>query len=83
MLKNKFLYFLNNYGSLYSLDTQSMNLQWFLNLNQSPDINSSNLFFSTQMINFKNYLVISTNNYLYVINSTNGSILYKKTLLLK
>ncbi len=83
LLKNKFLYFLNNYGSLYSLDTQSMNLQWFLNLNQSPDINSSNLFFSTQMINFKNYLVISTNNYLYVINSTNGSILYKKNFTTK
>ena len=83
LLNNKFLYFLNNYGSLYSLDTQSMNLQWFLNLNQSPDINSSNLFFSTQMINFKNYLVISTNNYLYVINSTNGSILYKKNFTTK
>ena len=55
-----------------------MNLNWFLNLNQSPDLNSSNLFFSNEMINFKNYLVISTNNYLYVINSTNGSINIQK-----
>ena len=29
------IYFLNTYGSLYSIDTQSMRINWFINLNKS------------------------------------------------
>ena len=36
-LDEKTLFFLNTYGSLYSIDNESMKINWFINLNQSLD----------------------------------------------
>ena len=54
VIKNKFvnnlslnkdnLYFLNSFGSLYSVNLESMEINWFINLNQSTDFNPSDLF---------------------------------------
>ena len=33
-------YFLNTYGSLYAIDNKSMQIIWFINLNQSNDLNT-------------------------------------------
>ena len=70
------LYYLNTYGSLYSINDKG-NIKWFVNLNQSLDINPSNLFFSKPIIFYQDKLIISTNLYLYIIDSTSGSILSK------
>ena len=70
--------FLNTYGSLYSIDKSKMKIKWFSNLNQSLDINPSNLFFGNQIISYKDKLVISSNKQLYIINENNGSIIFKK-----
>ena len=35
-------FFLNTYGTLYAFDNNSMKMNWFLNLNQSTDLNLSN-----------------------------------------
>ena len=35
-------FFLNTYGSLYSIDNDSNRINWFINLNQSQDLNPSN-----------------------------------------
>ena len=61
ILKNKFvnnlsanedkIFYLNTYGSLYNLDQDTNKINWFLNLNQSEDINPSNLFISNQIVN--------------------------------
>ena len=91
ILKNKFInnlslddnsiFFLNTYGSLYSVNIASMKLNWFVNLNQSLDLDFSNLFFGNQVVNDKkDKIVISSNYYTYIINSKTGSILYKKNL---
>ena len=48
----KSLYFLNTYGSLYSIDTRSTKLKWFININQSLDINPSNLFIGQEVFNY-------------------------------
>jgi len=72
------LFFLNTYGSLYSIDIKSLRINWFLNLNQSLDINPSNLFFGNQIINDNKKIVLSSNNFTYVIDSNSGSIIYKK-----
>jgi outer membrane protein assembly factor BamB len=91
ILKNKFInnlsrndnsiFFLNTYGSLYSVNIESMRINWFINLNQSLDLDFSNLFLSNQVVNNgKGKIVISSNYYTYIINSKNGSILYKKNL---
>ena len=77
-LNKNSLFFLNTYGSLYSVDTATMRLNWFVNLNQSLDINPSNLFFGSQIINSKDNIVISSNDFTYIIDSNTGSILHKK-----
>ena len=38
------LFFLNTYGSLYSIEIKSMSINWFINLNQSTNISPSSLF---------------------------------------
>ena len=77
-LNDNLLFFLNTYGSIYAINTNSMKIIWFLNLNQSFDINPSNLFFSNQIINNDNKIVISTNQFTYIIDLKSGAILHKK-----
>ncbi len=87
-IKNKFvnnlsssgdnLFFLNTYGSLYSINNTSMRINWFINLNQTLDLNPSNLFMGSQLIANKKNIVVSSNRYLYILNNTNGSIIFKK-----
>ncbi len=74
------LFFLNTYGSLYSLSNQSFKINWFVNLNQSMNLNISNLFNSNPVIAYKDRLIISSDPYLYILNSTNGSTVLKKTV---
>ena len=87
-IKNKFinnlsssednLFFLNTYGSLYSIDNNSMRINWFINLNQTLDLNPSNLFMGSQLIANKKNIIVSSNRFLYVLDNTNGSIIFKK-----
>jgi outer membrane protein assembly factor BamB len=88
LLKNKFInnlsldnetsYFLNTYGSLYSIDNKTMRINWVFNLNQSFDLNPSNLFIGSQVINDNNRIIVSTNNMTYTIDAITGRIIYKK-----
>ena len=54
-----------------------MNIKWFINLNQSFDLNPSNLFLSNQIVNMGNKVVVSTNYSTYIIDSKNGNVLGK------
>jgi len=85
IIKNKFinnlsiddknnLFFLNTYGSLYSIDAKNMKIKWFLNLNQSTDINPSNLFNSVQIVSNENKVLIGSNNKTFIIDKNSGSI---------
>ena len=74
------IFFLNTYGSLYSININSMEISWFLNLNQSLDLNPSNLFFGSEIINFEDKIVVSSNEFMYIINANNGSTIYKKNI---
>jgi outer membrane protein assembly factor BamB len=80
-LNNDSLFFLNSYGSLYSIDNQDLRIKWFVNLNQSLDLTTSNLFTGTQIINNKNKIIISSNKSTYIIDSNDGSILYKSNII--
>ena len=84
-IKENNTFFLNTYGSLYSLNNQSMSINWFINLNQSLDINPSNLFNSNQFLISENKIIIPAKKNLYVIDLISGSIISKKnfTSLLK
>ena len=87
-LKNKFvnnlsansdkIFYLNTYGTLYALDLDTAKINWFLNLNQSEDINPSNLFFSNQIVNNGDKIAISSDKNTYIIDVETGRVDYKK-----
>ena len=64
----KYTFFLNTYGSLYAIDNNRMQIVWFINLNQSIDINPSNLFKGNQIIVKKSKIAVSSNRFTYVID---------------
>ena len=79
IVNEKKIFFLNSYGTLYSFD-EKMNMNWFVNLNQKIKESPSNIFFSNEIMVFKKNIFILTNNQLYILNKSNGSIFYKKNL---
>jgi len=70
------LFYLNTYGSLYSIDNRTV-VKWFINLNQSLDINPSNLFYSNPIVLHRDKLIVSTDLYLYILDSKTGSTIFK------
>ena len=75
------LFFLNTYGSLYSININLMSVEWFININQSLDLNPSNLFVGKEIINHEGILVTSSNNFTYIFDEKSGSLLYKKNFI--
>ena len=73
-INNEDVLFLNSYGSLYSINIINMKINWFLNLNQSTNLNTTN-FFGNQIVNYNDKIVVSSNNSTYLINAINGSII--------
>ena len=80
--KDEDVYFLNTYGSLYSFNIKEMKLNWFINLNQSLDLNPSNIFFGGEIIS-KDKIIVSSKNFTYIINSINGAVEIKKNFSFK
>ena len=79
-IKNENLLYLNTFGSLYSLNMNVNRIKWFINLNLSSDLEKSGLFYSNQLILQDNFILISTDPYLYVLNKSNGSTLVRKAI---
>ena len=77
-LDNESTFFLNTFGSLYSVDNNKMQINWFINLNQNSNINPSDLFLGNKIVNTKDKIIVSTNYFTYIIDNNTGSILYKK-----
>ena len=75
------IFYLNTYGSLYSVDQKKLNINWFLNLNSSLNLNVSDLFFGSIVVSSDEEIVLSGNKNFYVIDAKNGSILKKIFLL--
>ena len=71
-------FFLNTYGSLYAIDNDNMRIVWFLNLNQSIDLNPSNLFKGNQIVLNNEKVTVTTNQFTYVLEAKTGSLIYKK-----
>ena len=77
-INNNITLFLNTYGSLYAVNSETMQISWFLNLNQSLDLNPSNLFYSNQIVTDKKKIFVSSNKNTYIINLSSGAVIYKK-----
>ena len=84
-LNKKTLFFINTYGSLYSIDIETMKLKWFVNLNQSSDINPSNKFAGVELVAYGDKILASSKQFTYIIDANIGKILHKKnfSLLIK
>ncbi len=79
-IKNNQLFFLNTYGSLYSIDMNSLKTKWYFNFNQSDDINPGNIFNSNPVIHNNNLTVVTSNDFTYIIDFKSGSVKFKKNL---
>ena len=74
------LIYLNTFGSLYSINSQNLKINWFANFKQSLDLNPTNLFYSNPVVIFKDKIIVSTDPYLYLLNINNGSIIFKTSI---
>ena len=70
-------FFINTYGTVYSIDSVTMQLNWFINLNDSSSNDASNIFDGTEISYSDEKLFLTTKDFTYIINSNNGSIIYK------
>ena len=75
--KENSIFFLNTYGTLYSINEDNFKINWLINLNRSIDISPSNLFSGQEMIVNQNKIIVSSRNSTFVIDANTGSILYK------
>ena len=71
------IFFLNTFGSLYSINKDDLKVNWFVNVNSSINSNLEKLFDSNEIMILKNNLIITTNNILHVFDSDNGSTKFK------
>lgn len=76
-INKKDLFFLNNFGSLYSVNKDSLKINWFVNVNTSLESNIEKLFSSNEIQIFDDNLIISTDNFLQVLSTQNGSTKFK------
>ena len=77
---NKYLFYLNNYGSIYAINQNKLQIVWYLNINKSLDPIVNNLFVGSEIINHKDRLVLSSNDFMYILNANDGSIIYKNDI---
>lgn len=77
-LSNKDIFFLNTYGSLYSINKENFNFNWFINLNKTLDLNLSDLFYGSEVLYYDDKIIVSSNDSFFILNSKNGSIIKKK-----
>ena len=76
MLQVKKIFYLNTYGSIYSISNKGY-IDWFINLNESLETNSRSLFYSNPILVFEDKLIILTNQNLFILNKNNGSRILK------
>ena len=60
------------------LDKKRLNINWFININESQELSLSNIFFGNEIINYNGKIIVSSNQNIYVIDSKTGLILFSK-----
>ena len=80
VLGNEEIFFLNTYGSLYSIDNKDFRINWFINLNNTLDLSPNSLFSGSAAVYNNQKVLLSSSENFYILNSENGSVFYKKNL---
>ena len=76
-LNENTLFFINTFGSLYSINNDNFKINWFINLNEDVNSNPGSLFDGNKILIYKNKLIVSSAKFTYILDTLNGSILYK------
>ena len=71
------MFFINTFGSLYSVNIDDFRINWFVNINETINSNSGSLFDGGKILIYENKLIISSAKFTYILDTLNGSILYK------
>ena len=71
------LFFLNTFGTLYSIEMTKLRINWFLNLHNSINADLGKLFGSKNLKFINKKLVIPTNTDLFIIDSDTGTSLMR------
>ena len=82
-LSDNSLFFLNTFGSLFSISLNELKIKWVLNINRSLDTSLYNIFNAKILKYYNNRLVISTNTHLYVLNAESGTSIFKFPIIAK
>tara|TARA_B100001063_G_scaffold33935_1_gene27252 strand:- start:622 stop:1950 length:1329 start_codon:yes stop_codon:yes gene_type:complete len=80
VLGNEEIFFLNTYGSLYSIDNNDFRINWFINLNNTLDLSPNSLFFGSSAVYNNQKVLLSSSENFYILNGKNGSVFHKKNL---
>lgn len=76
-INDKMIFFVNTFGSVFALDNVDFKINWFLNVNETINLTPSDLFNGSEIINYKDKLIVSSKKFTYVLDTISGSILYK------
>ena len=74
---NNNLFFLNSFGSLYSINLNKLSINWFNNYNQTLNISPANIFFGNTIVNNKDEIIISSNKSTFLVDLKTGSLIKK------
>ena len=70
------MFYLNTFGTVYSINQENLRLNWFRNINTTLNSNLNNLFSAQEIKISQNNLIILSDNNLQVIDNLNGSTKY-------
>ncbi len=71
------LFYINTFGSIYSINLNSLSISWFINLNETVNLNPGNLFDGSEIVSSKDKIIVSSKQFTYILDTFSGSILYK------
>ena len=77
------IFYLNTFGSLYSINAKNFRVNWYMILNIGAGSNLNDLFNGNQIINDNGYIVVTSNKSTYIIDENSGSIIYKFNIISK
>ena len=54
-----------------------MKIDWFINLNQSSNLNPANIFLGSELVFYEDKILISANDSTYIVDANTGNIIHK------
>ncbi len=71
-IKDDTLFFLNTFGSVYSINSKNIKINWFININPNSEVAANNLFNSKPLVLKGDKIYILTDRKLHIFNILNG-----------